>query len=637
MGRGLQGGPLVKALVDVGRCLESRAGVPLDTYVKLLSRTPKEEYGDFGFPLARFYERVEQVLPEVQQCASLEYASLSLWNGFLNVKLDEKGMGRELFELMKGGWRPEPLRTESPRRIVVEHTSANPVHPLHIGHARNASLGDSLARMLKARGNEVVVRYYVNDVGRQVAVVVFGFSLLNAEPEELSARLGMKVDHAIGWVYAVTHTAVDAVIARRKGELEEAERLAAQLVKLRERGEGSLADLIIEKVSSLENPEERLSEIMSRYEAGLEPERSKVRAISRAALKGFMETLGRMGIGFDIVDWESDIVWGGLLALVLSKAKESAYLTRHKDALALDLMGIARERAGERERERLRLPKGFEVPPMILLRSDGTTLYWTRDIAYSIYKFSDSRADQVINVIASEQRLPQLQIKLALLGLGYEREALNMLHYDYEIVRLPGRVMSGRRGEYVTLDELIEEAKERAAKEAAARNPELSREELESIAEGIAVGAIRFSLVQPGATKSITFDVERVLRLEENTGPYLQYTHARAHSILEKYGGLNYDLADPAVFSEGDRRALLIHSLLYPMVAAKAADELRPEDLASYLLKLADLFNKWYQKDSVIKEPNVGFREGKAAMVQLAAHVLSSGLSVLGVPPLRRM
>ncbi|MCS7106777.1 MAG: arginine--tRNA ligase [Acidilobaceae archaeon] len=633
----MQGGPLVQALLRVGRCLEDKTGVPLDSFVKLLSKTPREEYGDFGFPLARFFGRAEQVLPEVQQCVSIDYVSLSLWNGFLNVKLDERGLGRELFELMKGGWRPEPLKTETPRRIVVEHTSANPVHPLHIGHARNASLGDCLARMLKARGNDVVVRYYVNDVGRQVSVVVLGFSLLGIEPEELSTRLGTKIDHAIGWVYAVTHTAIDAVMARRRGDQEEAERLAAQLVKLRERGDASLADLIIERVSSLENPEAKLSEIMSRYEAGLEPERSKVRALSQAALEGFMETLGRMGIGYDSIDWESDVVWSGLLAAVLSKARESPYLTKHKEALALDLMRIVRERVGEKERERLRLPKGFEVPPMILFRSDGTTLYWTRDIAYSIYKFSDSKADQVINVIASEQRLPQLQIRIALLGLGYEREGLNMLHYEYEIVRLPGRAMSGRRGEYVTLDELIDEAKERAAKEAALRNPDLSKEELESIAEGIAVGAIRFSLVQPGATKSITFDVERVLRLEENTGPYLQYTHARAHNILEKHGQVKYELAEPEVFSERDRRSLLIHALLYPMVAAKAADELRPEDLASYLLKLADLFNKWYQKDSVIREPNAGLREGKAAMVQLVSQVLGSGLSLLGVPPLKRM
>jgi arginyl-tRNA synthetase len=212
-----------------------------------------------------------------------------------------------------------------------------------------------------------------------------------------------------------------------------------------------------------------------------------------------------------------------------------------------------------------------------------------------------------------------------------------MIHYDYEMVRLPGRVMRGRRGEYVSLDEVLEDAEARAVQEVLKRNPGLGVEEARAIARRVAVGAIRFSLVQPGALKPIVFDVEKVLNFEENTGPYLQYTYARAHNILEKHGPIDFSLVDPRAYSDSLRRALIIQTLTYPLVAAKAADELRPEDLASYLLKLADTFNRWYQRDSVIHEPDIGAREAKAVLVKLVRDVLSSGLEILGVPVLERM
>lgn len=633
------GGPLIRALRDIALCVEAKTGINSWEYMKLLSRTPREEYGDFGFPIARFYRGdLGSLFDSLRGCVKdrVSYADLRMERGFLNIIFSATGLGEELSRRMSAGWAPSPMRAERPMRIVVEHTSANPVHPLHIGHARNASLGDTLARMLKARGHEVEVRYYVNDMGRQVSVVVLGFSIINMSPKEVAQELNMKIDHAIGWIYAVTHTAIDLRIARERGKEEEVSYLAGVLERLKERGRSDIAELIAERIFSMEDPERRLSEIMQRYEAGLEPERSLVRSISTAALEGFMETLSRMGIRYDKIDWESDVVWGGLLAEIIERAKGSNYLIRHKDALALDMMAVLRERTDESARERLRVPKG-EVPPMILFRSDGTTLYWTRDIAYSVKKFRESGAELVINVIAGEQRLPQLQIRIALLGLGYEREAFGMMHYDYEIVRLPDRPMSGRRGEYVSLDELIEGAKERALRGVMERNEGIDVEEAKKIAENIAVGAIRFSLVQPGALKPITFDIDRVLELEESTGPYLQYTYVRALGILEKHGPVKYELVDPRAFEARERRSLLIQSLLYPYVAAKAGDEMRPEDLASYLLRLADAFNSWYQKDSVIKEPEPGIREAKAMLVELVGGVLRSALPLLGVPLLSRM
>jgi arginyl-tRNA synthetase len=640
----LGGGPLVEGLLKVGSCLEASAGVSVELFLKLVERAPREEYGDFGFPLLRFVraDSVEGVVGSVASClgGSVDYLSLDVVKGFLNIRFNEVKLGGVVIDLTANGWAPGIARVGDGevKTIVVEHTSANPVHPLHMGHARNSSLGDTLARMLKARGHRVVRRFYVNDMGRQVAVLTLGFKILGLTPQYVASRLKAKIDHAVGWVYALTHTTIDLVLARKGAIEEDAESLASTIARLREK-DVELADMIIENVMKLEDPEAELSRIMSRYEAGLEPERSIVRSVAGKVIEGFKETLEKLGVEFDYWDWESDVVWSGLLSSTLEKLKGSRYIVKHKDALALDVARVAKEvvePSGELS-QTIRLPRGFEIPPMILARSDGTTLYWTRDIAYSLYKFESSKADMVVNVIAGEQRLPQLQIRLALLALGRVREAVNMIHYDYEMVRLPGRVMRGRRGEYVSLDEIVEDAEARALQEVLKRNPGLGVEEARIIAGKVAVGAIRFSLVQPGALKPIVFDVEKVLNFEENTGPYLQYTYARAHNILEKHGPIDFSLADPRAYSDSLRRALLIQALTYPLVAAKAADELRPEDLASYLLKLADTFNRWYQRDSVIHEQDMGAREAKAILVKLVRDVLSSGLGVLGVPVLERM
>ncbi len=640
------GGPLARRLEVIGSCLEGEGVVSREVFLRLIDKTPREEYGDYGFPLMRFAggRDLGEILSKVKGCVeALEISgvSLSIDRGFLNIRFNEYVIGREVISLYEKGWRVDVSKVGEAdvKSIVVEHTSANPVHPLHIGHARNASLGDTLARMLKARGHRVVRRYYINDVGRQTAVVVYGFKILNATPRDVAAILKTKVDHAIGWVYALTHTAIDVVLARKNIVEEDLNLLVSTLARLRERGGRELADKIIEAVSSLEDPEVEVSKIMLRYEKGLEPEKSLVRSIAEAALEGFKETLEKLGVEFDYWDWESDIVWSGLLAGVLNELSKSGFTKIHKGAIALDTAAVVRSIV-ERDnvlRESIKLPRGFEVPPMVLSRSDGTTLYWTRDIAYSIYKFQQSKADKVINVVAVEQKLPQLQIRLALAAIGRVKEAANMIHYEYEMVNLPGRAMSGRRGEYVTLDELLEEAEARALLEVKTRNPNLDEETVRNIAKKVAASAIRFSLVQPGALKPLTFDTAKVLNFEENTGPYLQYTYARASNILEKHGPIKYELANPQTYSEPLRRNILITTLAYPMVSAKAADELRPEDLAAYLLKLADIFNKWYQKDSVIHEKDTEAREAKAVLVKLVKDTLSSGLTLLGVTPLERM
>ena len=615
---------------------------------RLLLQPIREEYGDLSFPLIRYSKRrgvdvndlFNLISSEIRN-VGIDYVSMEIVSGFMNVRLDVKKAFERLVMLMRSGWRPRPERHPRPQRVVVEHTSANPIHPLHMGHARNSILGDTLSRLLRARGHEVERRFYIDDVGRQVAIAALGFEILGIrDPKSLSRDLNVKPDHLSGWIYAAVHTAIDAAKAKREGKADELENLVYDLARLEEREPvKGWTQKIVDYIFSLKDPEEPIRRIMIRYEKGLEPEKSLVRSVAEFVLEGFKETLRRLRVEFDRWDWESDLVWSGLVSEILEKARRSKYYTIYKGSDALDIPKIVKELVlnDPEMRRRFKIPKSFEVPPLILVRSDGTTLYTTRDIAYSIKKFREFNADKVINVVGAEQRLPQLQVRLALLGLGFKREALNLIHYDYEMVRLVGMKMSGRRGVYIALDNVFDEVKARAKEEVLKRNPDESKEWIDSVAEAIALGALRFSMVQVSASKPITFDPEKALNFKENSGPYLQYTYARSVGILEKLGGIRWDAIDYEGCNEPMRRRLIVGALRFPVVAAKAADDLAPEDLTTYLLKIADSFNAWYQKDPVIRERDEGLRYCKAAMVNLVSETLKEGLELLGIPPLRRM
>jgi arginyl-tRNA synthetase len=622
----------------------------------IVSESPRPELGDYGIPVARFAKKhgvdfklfsqsVAERLRKIEHVADVKQVA-----GYVNIVLDASVISKELFRaVLEDGESFGHLKVDKPLRIVVEHTSANPVHPLHIGHARNAALGDTLARMLRERGHVVQTRFYIDDMGRQVAVLVYGVKLLGG----LSIPGNVKPDHWIGLVYALTHTLADIESLKKELEqlkeqgeeekyrerLRELDELVAAASRLREKAP-ELFEKLAEAVKG-RDPDKDISEIMKSYEFRRDEEIVKLtRGVVEECLKGFKETLARLGIGFDQWDWESDLVWSSLVGRILEEARKSPYATTYKGALALNLQPILDDPV---IRQALGVPENYEVPPLILQRSDGTTLYTTRDIAYSIKKFREFNADKVYNVIAAEQRLPQLQIRLALIALGYRREGLNMHHYAYEMVHLPGRRMSGRRGEYVTLDELIDQAVARARAEVEKRSPHLPEEEKQKIAEAVGTAAIRYTLVSVSATKPMTFNIEEALNFEQNSAPYILYTHARAANILAKAAeraiSIEWDNIDYNAANENPlRRKLVLQLFNYPYIFAKAADELKPELIVAYLNNLADTFNKWYTSgDSAINEPDPAKRNYKLALVYTAKTVIANALKVLGIKPLERM
>ncbi len=582
---------------------------------------PSPDLGDWGIPLFKYskqlrlkpVELVKKVIEGLEVEGVEEFKAVG---GYLNFFVDINSIVKRILEEALredyGSWNFKGRR-------VVEHTSANPVHPLHIGHVRNMFLGDSLAKILKNYGNDVQTRFYINDMGRQVAVLVYG--LLNLG--ELEPPADEKPDHWYGKVYSVSNAVIEV-----KGP--EGEEWKDVLEDLRSRYP-DLVNALEEKLKdkSYDEINREISELMKKYEENDEETVRTFRKVVNEVLKGFRESMDNVSVKVEVWDWESDLVWSGLVRKILELAKEKGVLKEKEGALVIEFDFLTDE-----IRERLKIPKGLEIPPLVLVRSDGTTLYPTRDIAYSIKKFEDFNADQVINVIATEQRLPQAQVRLALWALGYKKYAENLIHYAYEMVNIPGMKMSGRRGRMITLDWLIEEALRRVRPLVEERSV-LEGEERERIAKIVAVGAIKYAMVSVSKDKPITFKWNEVLNFERSSAPYLQYTYARAVGILRKSEEPNLERAD---FTKAQaHKSLLLRIAEFPEVTKKAGEELAPEKIAIYLSQLADEFNKFYHEHPVSKEPDEGYKHLKLAIVKATANVLKRGLSLLGIEAPERM
>lgn len=620
----------------------------------LVEEPSVEAYGDFSLPLFRIAKKYKvnpvKLASEIAgTIKGIDYIKkVKQVSGYLNFYIDYVDATKLLIEAVKKrGAEYGYVPVDKPKRIIIEHTSANPIHPLHIGHARNSILGDTLARLLKRRGHIIQTIFYVNDLGRQVAILLYGY--LNAGKPKPPPNV--KVDHWLGQLYAITNTLIEIYKlkkkieeAKEKGDEEEYRELVAQLDKLLGAANElrlknkELFDLLAEKLRDKDN-ERNIQELMIKLEYRKDEELAKsLREMIDMCLQGFKDTLSKLDIFFDKWDYESDITWKSLVKNILDEARRSPFFTLYKGVPALDLTKLSSKDIYRK----LGIDLSMEIPPLVLQRSDGTTLYTTRDLAYTLLKFREYQADIVINVIGAEQKLPQAQLKLALYALGYEKEAKNLIHYSYEMVHIPGMKMSSRLGKYISLDEIIDEALSRAKEEVLKRTTLETEEEKQDVLRAVAIGAIRYTLVSTAASKPITFDWNKALSFETNAAPYIQYTHARANNILRKYyekhGEIEWDKIDYTAVEENKKRKQLVKlALKYPSTVVKAADDLKPEILVEYVNKLADIFNSWYQEDSVIYETDLGKRNLKAAITYIVKIILANTLETLGIKAPPRM
>ncbi len=492
-------------------------------------------------------------------------------------------------------------------KIVVEHTSVNPTKPLHVGHGRNAIIGDTMGRILEACGHEVEVQNYIDDLGLQVAQTFVAYQDEENQPEE-------KHDHFLGKLYVEYH----------------------------------------EKMESDPALEEKAREMLSRLEEGGELAQ-EARDMALRCVESNLETTDRLNIDYDLLVWESDISRTGMLEETLSRLKETPYLVdgegKHEGAQVLRL-------------------EDFGLEDKVMIRSDGTAVYTARDLAYQLWKFGEidadlyfdlhserpsgvktyttvpdgepngefSSADQVINVIGVEQRYPQKVVFSALKALGLEEEYENSHHMAYEHVRLPSKKFRGREGTWIgySVDRVLDEAVSRAKEEVEKRNPDASDNFLNEAAEAVGVGAFRYSLVSTSPEKEVVFKWEEALNFERNSGPAIQYSHARASSILRKADEEPEDLG--LSWFEVDEAEKLIKKLAkFPETVKDAGENRQPHMVASYASELALLFNKFYEKAPVLHAETEELKSARLRLVKCVKRVLANSLILLGIEAPERM
>ncbi len=621
----------------------------LDLSKLMLTPPPSPQYGDLAsslcFELARQVKEIPQSLAErlAEKIPIGRFELLSkveALNGYLNFYVDYGRLSRETAEAVESyGANYGLIKADKPEKIIVEHTSANPSGSLHAGTARNAILGDALATILERRGHQVRRHFYIDDVGRQVATVAYGYRLIG-EP-----AITGKPDRWIGFLYTATNCAINLRTLKEKvmdlqrtgSEGEDQERSRRQLdeyVGIAAEVEQQNKDgfqKILEGVNAEENPELSIGRLLMLYEVGDPEAKRLIRKIVEGCLRGFRETLDIAGINFDSWDWESDLVWSGDVKGVVQKLTETPFTVRREGALALDA-DLAAEKLGIKDK----LVGGFSygVPPLTLTRTDGTTLYTTRDIAYHLRKFA--WADKAVNVIGVDQRLAQIQLKIALHILGVKGVMDNLIHYAYELVKLPGYKMSRRKGRLVTLDEMMEEAQSIAYEEVTKKNPNLTEEEKRGISKIVGIGAVKYAMLSISALKTVTFTWDKVINFEVNSGPFIQYAHARACSILRK-AEFKPTQPDFSLLEHPLERRLVLKLARFPEVFIEAADSLRPEVLSEYANEVSDAFNAFYDALSVIHAEAVGLRDARMRLVEATRTVLSNALGLLGIEAPEKM
>ena len=575
-----------------------KAGISGDNWRQMLAPSRDTSQGDLSLPCFPLAKQLSRNPVELAQSIADEISSnpaigeVSAVGGYLNIKANMNWLAKQVLTGKVRIGDAFGTMNSTGRKVLIEHTSANPNGPFHVGRARNAILGDSLVRLHRLFGNEVRAEYYVDDMGKQVAVLAWALANLSKEEVEqtLSGRDGVnprwsgKADHeTVRWYQA----------AQKMREGENAQTIEDEIGRL---------------VHASENGDQ---EVLNRFEAAYQP-----------VLDGMLMTLSRLGIDFDTFTKESKFVIDGDVAKLMQRLSE------------MEIYGEAENGAGYLDLGQRGLKGKTEF---FFRRGDGSSLYATRDIAYHMWKWQQS--DDLINVLGEDHKLQGKQVAMALTELG--ERVPEVLFYSF--IKLPEGKMSTRKGNVVFMDDLLEEAQAQAATIVRGLRPDYSESKVLEIAEAVGVSAVRFNIIKVSPDKGFTFRWEEALAFEAGSAPFIMYSHTRAHSVMLRCieAGADVDsiIASQIDYSQQEMPTGLIELLRtiarHNDILDKAVNMRKPHLFAAQLLDLANAYNGFYRDCHILVEgvPNPFYLQ----VSEVARNLLKTGMQGVGIIPIEQM
>lgn len=568
-----------------------------------LQKTKKEFEGHLTlvvFPFLRISkkgpEQTAQEIGEYLQANDSAVAAFNVIKGFLNLTIASSAWVSLLNDVNADAQYGITDPTENSPLVMIEYSSPNTNKPLHLGHVRNNLLGNALANVMKANGNNVVKTNIVNDRGIHICKSMLAWQLFgNGETPETSGKKG---DHLVGDYYVAFDKNYKAELAdlMAKGmSKEEAEAASTLMAQARE--------------------------MLVKWEAGDEEVCQLWRMMNNWVYQGFDQTYGKMGVSFDKIYYESETYLEGK-DKVLEGLDKGFFFRKDDGSVWADLTN-----------------EGLDHK--LLLRGDGTSVYMTQDIGTAKLRFDDYPINKMIYVVGNEQNYHFQVLSILLDKLGFDW-GKGLVHFSYGMVELPEGKMKSREGTVVDADDLMEEmiSTARETSRELGKLDGLTDAEAENIARIVGLGALKYFILKVDARKNMTFNPKESIDFNGNTGPFIQYTYARIQSVLRKAAesGIVIPAELPSSLQLSEKEEGLIQLLAdFNAVVKQAASDYNPSVIANYVYDLVKEYNQFYHDFSILREEDAALKEFRLVLSANVAKVIRLGMQLLGIEVPDRM
>lgn len=607
-----------------------------------LSPTKKEQTGDITlvvFPFVKILKTspvdAGQKIGNALSNEFREIASFEVINGFLNLILSDDYWMNELKRIFTAQHFGKGVSNSKPT-VMVEYSSPNTNKPLHLGHLRNIFLGHSVSRILEFAGHEVIKTQVINDRGIHICKSMLAwekFSPLNSSGErETPQNTGLKGDKLVGKYYVEFDKQLNAEVKNIIGNWENGQfEHDHQEIKLKflelsnakidkdEKVLSAIDDKIKDLAKSQSTLMREAKEMLLRWEARDPQTYLLWTTMNGWVYEGFDRTYKRMGVEFDKLYYESDTFLLGK-DQVLKGLNSGIFFKKDDGSVWIDLTD-----------------EGLDEK--LVLRSDGTAVYMTQDIGTAIERFEDfSNLSGIVYTVGNEQDYHFKVLFLILEKLGFSW-AKNCYHLSYGMVDLPSGKMKSREGTVVDADDLMQEVVENATEMTKERGhlDGLDEEEKLNLYEQIGLGGLKYYLIKVDPKKRMLFNPEESIELNGNTGPFLQYTHARICSLLKKAEPHRQNVQFGEVNLLGEEKEVVKNLIQFPLIVQEAAASYSPALLANYTYELVKSFNHFYQAVKILSEENVKTKEMRLVLAETVGGVLKDALYLMGIHAPKRM